>query len=225
MAANQKPVHSALEIKHLRITKADGHQEISSIPDFSLWPGESIAVMAPSGTGKTLLLKAIAGLLPETIRQAKGSQIIIGGSRTHGRKALSRRISYIPQNALNAWAPGIGVDRQFKRAINGYAGGVQELLSLVGLSLAEVQGKYPFQLSGGMCQRLLVAAAVARRPDIILADEPLGSTDRESGAKVFEVFAAEQDRGAAIIMTTHNQMDANKHCQRVIALGEGHAES
>lgn len=218
MIADNPLPDCALSLENVLLRNNRRRQTLVAIPDFDLLPGQSAAVMAPSGTGKTLLLKAVAGLLPDGIGLENEGSIRIGGRVVLGRKPIARQVSYIPQNALNAWAPGIPVVRQVRRAISGYKGNVEDLLAGVGLSMQEVEGKLPHQLSGGMCQRLLVAVAVARRPKLILADEPLGSTDRRTANMVLDVFSSELARGAALLMTTHNRADAEGFCQRTITL-------
>jgi peptide/nickel transport system ATP-binding protein len=221
---NQTAGKVALSLRDIVIARAGHGSTIIRIPDVDVAAGEAVAVMAPSGTGKTLLLKAIAGILPEEIKVRSGGSIVIEGVTPAGRKTLSRSVSYIPQNALNAWAPGIRIEKQVHRALKGIDFTMRELLERVALQEQEVIGKYPHQLSGGMCQRLLVAVAAKRQPGIILADEPLSSTDRLSGTKVMEVFTQEMRRGAAIVMTTHNQGQADTLCHQCIALGDRYAQ-
>lgn len=213
----------ALNVRGVVFQDAVTRKTIVQVPDFGVPKGRALAIMAPSGTGKTLLLKGIAGLLPDTVKMVKGSRINVGGTRLSSRKERSRSISYIPQNALNAWAPGLPVDQQFRKAIRGHDVDVERLLSQVGLGVGEVIGKLPHHLSGGMSQRLLVAVAIARRPSLILADEPLGSTDRVTARAVLELFSNEQRRGTSIVMTTHNRLDAEEYADNILHLEARHA--
>jgi putative ABC transport system ATP-binding protein len=178
-----------------------------------LAPGEYVAVMGESGTGKSTLLNLIAGLdTPDAGRIALDGQDI-GTLDDDARTRLRRaRMGFVFQ-AFHL-LPHLSVERNvaLPLALNGQQGReaddrVRELLSAVGM--LERANAAPSQLSGGEMQRVAVARALAHRPALVLADEPTGNLDAESAAEVLELLAAQLKRdNAAGILVTHSELAA-----------------
>lgn len=178
-----------------------------------LSPGEYVAVMGESGTGKSTLLNLIAGLdTPD------GGRILLDGqdigaldddARTRLRRA---RMGFVFQ-AFHL-LPHLSVERNvaLPLALNGQQGReaadrVRELLDAVGM--LDRANAAPSQLSGGEMQRVAVARALAHRPGLVLADEPTGNLDSDSAAEVLELLAAQLKRDkAAGILVTHSDLAA-----------------
>ncbi|GFE78948.1 ABC transporter ATP-binding protein [Steroidobacter agaridevorans] len=178
-----------------------------------LAPGEYVAVMGESGTGKSTLLNLIAGLdTPDAGRISLDGRDI-GALDDDARTRLRRaRMGFVFQ-AFHL-LPHLSVERNvaLPLALNGQQGReaadrVRELLDAVGM--LERANAAPSQLSGGEMQRVAVARALAHRPALVLADEPTGNLDSDSAAEVLELLAAQLKRdNAAGILVTHSELAA-----------------
>lgn len=178
-----------------------------------LAPGEYVAVMGESGTGKSTLLNLIAGLdTPDAGRIVLDGQDM-GALDDNARTRLRRaRMGFVFQ-AFHL-LPHLSVERNvaLPLALNGQRGReaddrVRELLDAVGM--LERANAAPSQLSGGEMQRVAVARALAHRPALVLADEPTGNLDSDSAAEVLELLAAQLKRdNAAGILVTHSDLAA-----------------
>ncbi|MGQ9660825.1 MAG: ABC transporter ATP-binding protein [Kiritimatiellia bacterium] len=190
-------------------------------------PGETLAVMGASGAGKSTLLHILGGLDPPDA----GRVLVIGQDfyalSDRQRAAIrARQIGFVFQNyhllpemdilenvMLPALARG-GWHR--KNALRQRAG---ELLASVGL--ADRIAHAPQELSGGEQQRVALARALMNNPQIVLADEPTGNLDEETGAQVLEcLFALTRGRNHALILVTHNEKVA-RACSRILRLERG----
>ena len=199
--------------------------EILKKADFAIWPGQSVALVAPSGAGKSTLLH-IAGLL----EKPDGGEVYIGERPTAAmadaaRTALRRtQIGFVYQfhhllpefSALeNIMLPqmvrGLSKSEARKRA--------GELLAYLGL--AERVGHRPAQLSGGEQQRVAIARAVANGPRLLLADEPTGNLDPVTADHVFATLTAlVRASGLAALVATHN-MELAARMDRRVTLRDG----
>jgi ABC-type lipoprotein export system ATPase subunit len=183
-----------------------GHHLVLDVPKFSLEAGEQLALEGPSGTGKTTLLHCCAGILrPDRGRVVLDGQDL-GALPESKRDALrGRRLGYVFQsfNLLQglsaqenvALALGLGGDADPDRAL--------ALLKRVGL--ASKAGHRPSQLSAGQQQRVAVARALARRPCVVLADEPTGNLDAAASKEALALLrdACKED-GAALLLVSHD---------------------
>jgi lipoprotein-releasing system ATP-binding protein len=202
--------------------------EVLSGADLTLWPGQSVALIAPSGAGKSTLLH-LAGLL----ERADGGEVYVGGAATSAmsddkRTALRRvEIGFVYQfhhllpefsAAENIVLPqmirGLGRAEATARA--------RELLAYLGLAAREKHR--PAELSGGEQQRVAIARAVANAPRIVLADEPTGNLDPKTADHVFGTLTelVKASRVAALV-ATHNLELAGRMDRRV-TLREGRVE-
>jgi len=199
--------------------------EILKGAELAVWPGQSIALIAPSGTGKSTLLH-IAGLL----EHPDGGEVYIDGTATSGLSDAERtrirrtEIGFVYQfhhllpeiSALeNVMMPqmirGLSKKEARKRAA--------ELLGYLGLK--DRLEHRPTQLSGGEQQRVAMARAVANAPRILLADEPTGNLDPRTSGHVFGVLAQlVQASGLAAVIATHN-MELAQRMDRRVTLQEG----
>ena len=178
-----------------------------------LAPGEYVAVMGESGTGKSTLLNLIAGLdTPDSGRIALDGRdlgTLDDAARTRLRRA---RMGFVFQ-AFHL-LPHLNVERNvaLPLALNGSTGReatqrVRELLTAVGM--IDRANAAPSQLSGGEMQRVAVARALVHRPALVLADEPTGNLDADSAAEVLELLASQLKRdNAAGILVTHSEIAA-----------------
>jgi len=176
------------------------------------------ALLGPSGAGKSVLAKAVAGLLPPGAVQVRGEawvlgrQVIKNGSMMQG-PARGAEMLYLPQASSSCLNPTMRVHRQVAEgaALNrGLARSAalktaEQSLRLMGLSASHLR-RYPFQLSGGMRQRVLLAMALAIRPKVLVMDEPTTGLDTVTKGQIVETMKAmalgEGIRGALLI--THD---------------------
>ncbi|MFI2074328.1 MULTISPECIES: ABC transporter ATP-binding protein [Streptomyces] len=169
----------------------------------SVPPGARICVVGPSGSGKSTLLHLMAGLDRPT-----AGRVSHPGLDREGTDGLARRIGVVFQGpsllppltaAENVVLPlridGVGEDEAASRA----------RAALESLGLQSLAGRMPDELSAGQAQRVAVARVLARRPCLVLADEPTGQLDRATGCQVLRVLLdAAEELGAAVLVTTHD---------------------
>lgn len=202
-----------------------GENVVTALEDVTLnvGRGEFIVVLGPSGSGKTTLLNLIGAL-----DQPTDGHIVIAGSdiTSASRRALfafrRHTVSFIFQtfnlfpelSALENVEFGADVAGRADR--EGIARGVLERVGL-----GERVAHFPHELSGGEQQRVAIARAVAKRPDVLLCDEPTGALDFETGVKVLEVLAhANRELGTTTVVITHNAAIAGM-ADRVIRMRSG----
>ena len=208
-----------LEVKDVSINY--GRHRVVSGVSFELARGDIGCLLGPSGSGKSSLLRAIAGF----------ESLTAGEIRLHGRtvsqpgKTLppeQRRVGMVFQDF--ALYPHLSVEENVAFGLRGMSGRqrrvrIDELLALVGL--AGLQGKYPHQLSGGQQQRVALIRAMAPRPDILLLDEPFSGLDielREQLAR--EVRAILKRESVTAILVTHDQIEAFALADAIGVLGD-----
>ena len=196
--------------------------------DFSMAPGEFVAVMGPSGCGKSTLLNLAAGL-----DTPSDGEIRVAGEPLNGldenelarlRRAhvgivfqffnLLEGMSVLENVTLPAVIAGVGRRPAEARARN--------LLDLLGL--ADKAREAPGVLSGGQRQRLAIARALANEPTVVLADEPTGALDTDGGGEVLELFRRLHAGGQAILMVTHDREVAAAG-DRIVRMRDGRIDT
>jgi putative ABC transport system ATP-binding protein len=192
--------------------------------DVEVEQGEFVAVMGPSGSGKSTLMNMIGALdKPSSGEVSIGGEKISGMSEDQLALLRSKKVGFVFQefnliNSMNAWQNvalpmifrGVKPAKREERA--------KKLLEKVGLG--DRTEHRPSELSGGQRQRVSIARALANDPDIILADEPTGNLDTETGEKIMELLENLNDRGKTIVMVTHDPNDA-EYADRVVEIVDG----
>lgn len=202
-----------------RVTVAyDGEPRLHEV-SLELRPGQLLAVTGSAGAGKTTLLWALAGLVP---LQA-GS--ISTGQATRRRAGASARVVLMPQGdglagVLSA-TENVLLPLLSAGAEPGAAGQLAEA-ALASVGLGEAGGQLVEELSGGQQQRVCVARGLARRGDIVLADEPTSAVDAANRVTIVALLRAEAERGAVVILATHDP-DAAAECDGELHLDDGRA--
>ncbi len=204
---------------------------------FEIGRGETVAVVGESGSGKSVTAYALLGLLDPAARVTSGR--IMFGSRDLlgiGEGALEelrgREISLISQNPRGALNPIRPVGRQLADVLlrHGNVARAQvkqravEMLAKVGIpDPARRAAAYPFELSGGMCQRVAIALALACSPALLIADEPTTGLDVTTQAVVMDLLAelASASRMATILIT-HDLALAGEYADRIVVMHAGH---
>ena len=200
-----------------------GDVEILRGIDLDVGSGETVGIVGPSGSGKTSLLMILAGLERATKGSVRVGDIAFDGmsedelARVRGEKIgiVFQDFHLIPNmTALENVALPLelsGSNDPFKRA--------EEALVEVGLGHRITH--YPGQLSGGEQQRVALARALAPRPALILADEPTGNLDGETGEKIMDLmFGVHERNGTTLVLVTHEMRLADK-CARRISIADG----
>ena len=205
-----------------------GKKNVVSNVTFNVAAGEKLGLIGASGAGKTMTALALIGLLPENCG-ASGTALLdhedlLSASKKRLRELRGDAVVYIPQSGADFLNPSLTVRAHFNETLarlhvarSGRRAGAEKYLGAVGFAEAKsVLAKYPFQLSGGMAQRVLLALALAAKPKLVIADEPTRGLDRDA-AEAFLGLMAKLLPGAATIIITHDRAVAAR-CDRVMEL-------
>ena len=179
---------------------------------FSLSSGERLAIIGETGSGKTLLALSILGLLPANVRMRGGCVQLDGAALPVGKQLQTLRgdkLVYIPQNGAEFLLPTRAVRKQLYDSLKklglprkDFPALAAEKLRLAGFDAPEtVLDKYPFQLSGGMAQRVTIALAACSRARLLIADEPTNGLDEAGRAQFFALLDSIFPDAAKLIIT------------------------
>lgn len=211
----------------LSLGQGDGRVNILKGIDLEIKQGSSVALLGPSGSGKSSLMAILSGLE----RATSGTVNIAGsdfGAMNEDQLAIARRgrVGIVLQafhllptmTALE----NVAVPLELNGEQNAFSIAADELAT-VGLETRKHH--YPTQLSGGEQQRVAIARAMATRPTIIFADEPTGNLDQATGEKIIELlFERQKATNATLLMITHDA-ELAKRCDRIIVLRDGQIET
>ena len=199
-----KSMAALLEVSNLSVT-LDGHEILRNVT-FDVAEGEGIAVIGPNGSGKTILLKSILGIVPH------------GGDIRWNRKVA---IGYVPQKIDADRSVPLNIRNLLEskaRVIGHGAPEIAEIAASVGLS-AQAMSTRLGNLSGGQFQRALIAFALLGRPDIILFDEPTASIDVPGEEQMYELIHRMQTQfGIAVVIASHDLSFVYRYSNRVLCL-------
>jgi len=202
-------------VEFRNVSLAYGEVVAATDLNFTVRPGEFVSLIGPSGCGKSSALRAIGGLLTPT-----SGQVLVNGSPVTGPRP--RDISFVFQDlALFPWRSAlrnVEVALQFAGVPRGeWRERAMGALDAVGL--ADVAGRFPHQLSGGMQQRVAIARALVSDAQLLLLDEPFAALDELSRTKLGEQFAALLDEhGKTVVFVTHSLSEAVYLSDRVIVM-------
>ena len=197
---------------------------------FSLSSGERLAIIGETGSGKTMLALSILGLLPANVRMRGGCVQLDGAALPVGKQLQTLRgdrIVYIPQNGAEFLLPARTVRKQLYDSLKklglprrDFPALAAEKLRLAGFDApGAVLDKYPFQLSGGMAQRVTIALAACSRARLLIADEPTNGLDAAGQARFFALLDSIFPDAAKIIIT--HDISVASRCDRVLVLCGG----
>ena len=204
---------------------------------FSVRKGETIALVGESGSGKSVTAYAVMGILDPAGRVTNGQAMfgeidLLTASPTHLSAIRGREISMIFQNPRTALNPIRSVGRQISDVLIRH-GKVRpreallqaiEMLRAVGITdPARRASAYPFELSGGMCQRVMIAIALAAKPSLLIADEPTTGLDVTTQAVIMDLIAdLANELKMATIFITHDLALASQRATRIVVMHAGH---
>jgi putative ABC transport system ATP-binding protein len=217
---------TVLELRQLCRTHGSGVAAVHALVDVSLQvePGEMVAVMGPSGSGKSTLLTLSGGLDSPTSGEVAVEGTVLG---TLSRKELAavrrRSVGYVFQDlnlipALTA-AENVALPRELD-GISARLARKDALAALAELDVADLADRFPDDMSGGQQQRVAIARALVGDRRLVLADEPTGALDSETGEAVLRLLRARCDAGAATVLVTHEARHA-AWADRVVFLRDG----
>ncbi|SKC72788.1 dipeptide ABC transporter ATP-binding protein [Krasilnikoviella flava] len=227
-----------LEVSGLRtgFRRADGDDFVAvNGVSFTLRPGRSLAIVGESGSGKSVTVRSLLRLLPKTGRildgEARFAGVDLVGSPDKAMRTIrGREIGMVFQNAMEALNPTIPVGRQLAEALTWHGlcsrSEAREraiaTLADVGIPGPERRARmYPFQLSGGMRQRAMIAMAIIAEPRLVIADEPTTALDVTVQAQVLDLLAEIKARGTGMVMVTHDLGVARRFCDDVLVMNQG----
>ncbi|MEO3928169.1 ABC transporter ATP-binding protein [Micromonosporaceae bacterium B7E4] len=215
----------------LRFTDVDrtyrsGETDVRALDgvSFEVEAGELVAVMGPSGSGKSTLLALAGGLDTPTRGAVEVSDVDLGGLDAAGLARLRRdRIGYVFQDLnlvtdLTA-AENVALPRELA-GVPARAARREAIAALVQVGLGDLGHRFPDQLSGGQQQRVAIARALIGERRLVLADEPTGALDSQTGEAVLSVLRARVEAGAAGVLVTHEPRYAG-WADRTIFLRDG----
>ena len=204
--------------------------------DLSVAPGEFVALVGASGSGKTMTALSVLGLLPPRINVESGS-IRLGGTDLRGiseaefNRVRGGRIGMLYQqpkrifNHRKTIGSHLAEPLKLHRGLRGRAATAQalELLAEAGFEEPEVCARaYPHQLSGGMAQRAMVALAMAGEPELLLADEPTSALDKVLERQILKLIDRQRhQRGLGVLFITHNLAAVSAFADRIIVMDAG----
>jgi oligopeptide/dipeptide ABC transporter ATP-binding protein len=202
---------------------------------FTLEHGRCLGIVGESGSGKTMLARSVLGLVPTTAVREGSARLngeeLLGRSRKQMRAVLGTQLSLVPQDPMTSLNPvrrvgdqlmeplrhhlTLGKRQAYERAI--------ELLDSVRIpDPARRMLEYPYQLSGGMRQRIVIAAAIACDPGLVFADEPTTALDVTIQAQILSLLdRMRKERNVAIVLVTHNLGVVAHHTDEIIVMYAG----
>ncbi|MCK5717242.1 MAG: ABC transporter ATP-binding protein [Thiomargarita sp.] len=221
---------------HLSFFTDQGELQVVQNIAFDIKAGETVALVGESGCGKSVTALAMMGLIEEPGRIIKGSikfkgQELVGLSQKKYQKIRGERISMIFQEPMTSLNPVFTIGDQIAEVLIHHFGmsvadARQEVLILleqVGISSPQLRiDQYPYELSGGMKQRVMIAMALACKPDLLIADEPTTALDVTIQAQILRLLKQLQEKmGMSILLITHNLGVVAHFAQRVIVMYAG----
>ncbi len=225
-----------LENLHIRFCTDLGTVPAVRGLSYTLPKGKVLAVVGESGSGKTVQALSILNLLPPAAQVQSGKVLyqgknLLGMKNAALRKIRGRKIAMIFQDPGSSLNPVLTVGEQLCETLRAHQKITKqtartraaELLTQVGIREAEKRlDEYPYQFSGGMCQRVMIAMALALHPDILIADEPTTALDVTVQAQILQLIKELQRKnGMSVIFITHNLAVAAQVADEVLVLYAG----
>ncbi|MEV6569649.1 ABC transporter ATP-binding protein [Streptomyces sp. NPDC051577] len=230
------PSHAIVCDRLVRIFSSDG-VEVQALQglELTVTRGDLIALVGASGSGKSTLLNILAGLdVPTAGKATVGGHDLLEMSARERLRYRRETVGFVWQQTARNLLPFLTAAQNVALPMQLKDGGgraarkrqtarVAELLAA--LEIGDLAGRRPERLSGGQQQRVAIAVAMANDPAVLLADEPTGELDSETGAAIFEAFrTVNKELGATVVIVTHDPMVAGE-VRRTVAIRDGRTSS
>lgn len=218
IASDLKAAEPIVSVKNLIVTGKDGRLLVDHL-SLQLKRGETLGLVGESGSGKTLTLKSLIGLLPKNL------------SESYEEKKINGNVAMIFQNPMSALDPLCPVFAQLIEVVmirqnvskKEAACRAKELIERLGLPKElSKKDRLPSELSGGQCQRILIAMALACKPDVLLCDEPTTALDVTVQKQTLDlILSLQKEMNFAILFVTHNLAVAAGICSHLAVMHHG----
>ena len=231
MSAILKVENLNVTLRHRRVSK-----KLVEDVSFEVHPGECLGILGESGSGKSMTVKSVLGLLDKNF-QVSGSAIFDGQdllkeTKEELRRLRGSRITMVLQNPMTCFDPLYRIGNQMAETFATHTSwNVQEIRSRCLEILdqmrirngEEVLEKYPHQLSGGMLQRIMIGIAMALQPELLIADEPTTAIDAITQYEILEEFIRiKKQKNTAMLFITHDLGAISKVADRILVMNSGH---
>src|SRR5271168_5070178 len=226
-----------LEIKNLKLDFIAGDRSLRAVDDvsFTINAGETVCLVGESGCGKSVTALSIARLVPSPPAKYPGGEILLNGrdvlkmSKEELRGIRGGVVSYVFQDPSASLNPVFRIGNQIRESLKLHRpekannDEVIRLLKLVGIPAPESRIKdYPFEMSGGMQQRVMIAMALASEPKLLVADEPTTALDVTIQAQILDLLRELKERlGMSMLLITHNLGIVGDIAERVAVMYGG----
>ena len=227
-----------LKVENLNVTLRHRRAFKKLVEDvsFEVRPGECLGILGESGSGKSMTVKSVLGLLDKNF-QVSGSAIFDGQdllkeTKEELRRLRGSRITMVLQNPMTCFDPLYRIGNQMAETFATHTSwNVQEIRSRCLEILdqmrirngEEVLEKYPHQLSGGMLQRIMIGIAMALQPELLIADEPTTAIDAITQYEILEEFIRiKKQKNTAMLFITHDLGAISKVADRILVMNSGH---
>lgn len=231
MSAILKVENLNVTLQHRRVSK-----KLVEDVSFEVRPGECLGILGESGSGKSMTVKSVLGLLDKNF-QVSGSAIFDGQdllkeTKEELRRLRGSRITMVLQNPMTCFDPLYRIGNQMAETFATHTSwNAQEIRSRCLEILdqmrirngEEVLEKYPHQLSGGMLQRIMIGIAMALQPELLIADEPTTAIDAITQYEILEEFIRiKKQKNTAMLFITHDLGAISKVADRILVMNSGH---
>ena len=222
------------EVKELTIRSSD-NQDLVLNSNFSLHAGKTLCLIGESGSGKTLTIKAMLGMLPNQLKMS-GELLFKGHNTAHfspreWRRVRGSQIGVISQHPEQALHPAIPIGRQLCDLLRSHISvskleadrKVRRMLEKVSLKTVDkLMKQYPFELSGGMNQRVMIAMALLLEPELLIADEPTSALDVTTQADILSLLRdLTAESGMSSLFVTHDLLIAGYMADTIAVMYQG----
>lgn len=231
MSAILKVENLNVTLRHRRVSK-----KLVEDVSFEVHPGECLGILGESGSGKSMTVKSVLGLLDKNF-QVSGSAIFDGQdllkeSKEELRRLRGSRITMVLQNPMTCFDPLYRIGNQMAETFATHTSWNAQEIRTRSLEILEqmrirngeeVLEKYPHQLSGGMLQRIMIGIAMALQPELLIADEPTTAIDAITQYEILEEFIRiKKQKNTAMLFITHDLGAISRVADRILVMNSGH---
>ena len=231
MSAILKVENLNVTLQHRRVSK-----KLVEDVSFEVRPGECLGILGESGSGKSMTVKSVLGLLDKNF-QVSGSAIFDGQdllkeTKEELRRLRGSRITMVLQNPMTCFDPLYRIGNQMAETFATHTSWNAQEIRTRSLGILEqmrirngeeVLEKYPHQLSGGMLQRIMIGIAMALQPELLIADEPTTAIDAITQYEILEEFIRiKKQKNTAMLFITHDLGAISRVADRILVMNSGH---